>query len=647
MPTVVDSLVVTLGLDPSGFQKGASSARAEVRRTRDETVKAAGEIEHAGAKASEFFNKIRNQAFALFALLAGAGSITSFANSLGKTTAALAEVSRNTGVATTEINALGSAVRGLGGEYSDALGDLQKLSAAQINVIRHGDPRHAGLQQFRLRGLHLDADPTKTLESIFEQAERESRGNNADRHARLTEAGLSESTIRLGMRDPAERARRMEQGRITGRAYAEAAELQLKVNEALEEVRQKLERLGLKVLPYLNDALVWLAKFLEDHQTEIAAVIKVLGPFIPAMIAATATLWLLAGLRALIPGFGRALPAAGAAAAGGAATGAAATGAAAGGSGLAAFASRFYAGVASGVGVGVAFDYIKNHPRLIQGMADNINRQHRRAADGEPAAPSLIGGTWTWNSIKTGLAADAGGIARGLGALGGVGAWMGNAANLGPVSIGGNVQAGANGAIEYFMSKGWTREQAAGIAANLHAESGFNPAAVGDGGLAYGVAQWHPPRQANFRQALGKDIRGSSTTEQYAFVDWELNNTERAAGDRLRKARTAEASGAIVSEFFERPRDTISERTKRGALAERFGAGYRPTAPAGSDVAPTAGGATPAASRGENSRYNSSEMNIGAITIHTAATDSDGIAREMARSLRQYTYVTQANTALG
>src|SRR5260363_90445 len=51
-------------------------------------------------------------------------------------------------------------------------------------------------------------------------------------------------------------------------------------------------------------------------------------------------------------------------------------------------------------------------------------------------------------------------------------------------------------------AQGWTHKQAAGIVANLKIESGLNPKAVGDGGKAYGIAQWHPPRQAEFRRAF-------------------------------------------------------------------------------------------------------------------------------------------------
>lgn len=125
-------------------------------------------------------------------------------------------------------------------------------------------------------------------------------------------------------------------------------------------------------------------------------------------------------------------------------------------------------------------------------------------------------------------------------------------------------------AVAFFVSKGWTLAQAAGIVANLEAESGLRPDAVGDGGRAYGIGQWHPPRQANFAAVMGKDIRGSSFEDQLAFVHAELQGTEKAAGTALAKCSTAAEAGACVSRFYERPADREGEATKRAALATRI-----------------------------------------------------------------------------
>lgn len=104
----------------------------------------------------------------------------------------------------------------------------------------------------------------------------------------------------------------------------------------------------------------------------------------------------------------------------------------------------------------------------------------------------------------------------------------------------------------FFESRGWTKEQAAGIVGNLVVESGLRTDAVGDGGRAYGIAQWHADRQSVFRNQYGKDIRQSTFQEQLDYVDWELRNTEARAGNMLRGATTAEEAAAIVDKNYER-----------------------------------------------------------------------------------------------
>jgi hypothetical protein len=119
------------------------------------------------------------------------------------------------------------------------------------------------------------------------------------------------------------------------------------------------------------------------------------------------------------------------------------------------------------------------------------------------------------------------------------------------------------------MKKGWTREQSAGIAANLWAESGFNHNAVGDSGSAFGLAQWHKDRAQNFKKVFGRPLVGSTKHQQWDFVDWELRNTEKKAGYLLKGATTAKDAGSAMVQF-ERPKDRIGAMFQRGQLARKL-----------------------------------------------------------------------------
>lgn len=126
-------------------------------------------------------------------------------------------------------------------------------------------------------------------------------------------------------------------------------------------------------------------------------------------------------------------------------------------------------------------------------------------------------------------------------------------------SMGEGMTGNAQIAMDYFTSPEggeWTREQAAGIIANLQAESGLNPNAfnpAGGGQGAQGIAQWRGPRITRFVEIYNKPVRNASLQEQLEYVNWELNNTEAAAGRSLRSATTAEEATNIIYRQYERP----------------------------------------------------------------------------------------------
>lgn len=111
--------------------------------------------------------------------------------------------------------------------------------------------------------------------------------------------------------------------------------------------------------------------------------------------------------------------------------------------------------------------------------------------------------------------------------------------------------------IDFFISQGWTPEQAAGIAANIWQESSFRSNGTGDPDkngvpLAYGLGQWHSDRQKLFKDWAKKDIHDSTFDEQMAFIQYELTHSEAKAGHILSATKTAEQAAAVIDEFYER-----------------------------------------------------------------------------------------------
>jgi len=122
-------------------------------------------------------------------------------------------------------------------------------------------------------------------------------------------------------------------------------------------------------------------------------------------------------------------------------------------------------------------------------------------------------------------------------------------------------------ALGFFHSKGFTAAQVAGIVGNLQAESGqgLDPSAVGDGGKAHGIAQWHPDRRRNFERAFGKPFSESTLEDQLEFIWWELNNTERRAMRYLQAADTPERAAYVFDKYYERSSGAHRQKRMRYA----------------------------------------------------------------------------------
>lgn len=98
---------------------------------------------------------------------------------------------------------------------------------------------------------------------------------------------------------------------------------------------------------------------------------------------------------------------------------------------------------------------------------------------------------------------------------------------------------------EFFINKGFTKEQTAGILGNLKQEHGFNTSDEA-GGL--GIAQWLGSRRERLIQ------RGNHLdfNVQLNFIMEELDTTEQYAHQALRATTSVEQSTIAFQNFYER-----------------------------------------------------------------------------------------------
>lgn len=119
-----------------------------------------------------------------------------------------------------------------------------------------------------------------------------------------------------------------------------------------------------------------------------------------------------------------------------------------------------------------------------------------------------------------------------------------------------DLQGNKKRAMEFFQSKGLNAHQAAGIVGNLIVESaGLNTTIKGDGGKAFGLAQWHPDRQKGLKalaQKRGTDISDFDTQLEYVWE--ELNSPKyKLALNGILNSRNAKEATTVFMKHFEKP----------------------------------------------------------------------------------------------
>jgi len=175
-------------------------------------------------------------------------------------------------------------------------------------------------------------------------------------------------------------------------------------------------------------------------------------------------------------------------------------------------------------------------------------------------------------------------------------------------------------AVKFFMSKGYSMSAASTIAATIQHESGWNPAAVGDGGQAKGLIQWHPDRRSAIMTGTGIDVTRADRDQQLEALAWEMDNSRRAGWDpeKFRKMTDISEASAYYTKSFITPRDIAGESMRRAQTAMGIAGSYTP----GGDSVSIGGD-------------RSASVKIDKVDIHTQATDAQGIAAHFAGHMDQ------------
>ncbi|SXD89962.1 lytic transglycosylase domain-containing protein [Klebsiella quasivariicola] len=136
--TVIDALLITLGLDTSDFRKGQKDVSDDLKKQREDAKKTAKEMAEQGKKAASFFSSIKTELLALTGVTVTAGGLISFVKSTTSGLMDLSIQSKALGLSARELDGWSKSAEAAGSSAEKISASLQGVQGA-IQGARVGD----------------------------------------------------------------------------------------------------------------------------------------------------------------------------------------------------------------------------------------------------------------------------------------------------------------------------------------------------------------------------------------------------------------------------------------------------------------------------------------------------------------------------
>ncbi len=637
MPTIIDSLVVQLGLDPANYVKKSK----EIEKSSKQTEKSIKDVTVASRDTTKGFNEAASSAAGFLAVIGGSFALKALVTDFATTNSAIARFSQNIGQSATTVSAWGNAAELVGGSASGLQASMQALSATQSNFVLKGE---TGMIPFFSRmGVALfDAGmKARSADAIYmdlakSMEERIGKGTMSRPQANnyLLQMGIDQGTVNLILGGSKALSEAIKKQKEYNALTAEQAAQAVKLNNSIIELKQNFESFGRVVigeaqpiLDFMNKFADWLNK--SDTSTKnLVLGFGALGTVLTTIGASKIGLALLGRGIGVGAGVGVAEGVGAAVASGGFhgfATGA--TTASSAEAGATVGGGTVIAGTAAAIGAGYAITHRDQwFPEVEAFLRDLHPDTTPRGSASKDTFSADNRGWWkkSWDKIFNKV--------YDLMPMSGHEIHVLAEASSGPVKT----SATKEYMMQYLIGSGKSREEAAAIVANTWSESSGKANITNPNGINYGLAQWGKPRQDDFKKWSGKDIHGSSVDEQLNFLMYELSQGKyKKVGDELGNHATGYGKAAVLARYYENPGNNDAVAAQRGALAQLM-LGV-PGASANSAMAssvPTGAGSS-----------STSTVNIHELKVYSAASDAPGIAADIRQQLHSQ-LVFQAGTGL-
>lgn len=129
--TVIDALLITLGLDTSDFRKGQKDVSDDLKKQREDAKKTAKEMAEQGKKAASFFSSIKTELLALTGVTVTAGGLMSLVKNTTSSLMDLSVQAKALGMTAKELDGVGKAAEAAGSSVEKINAALQGFQSAK------------------------------------------------------------------------------------------------------------------------------------------------------------------------------------------------------------------------------------------------------------------------------------------------------------------------------------------------------------------------------------------------------------------------------------------------------------------------------------------------------------------------------------
>jgi len=267
--TIIDSLLVTLGLDDKPYKKGAAEADRAQKQFKDNSKKTNSEI-------TDQLKAVTRQVALMVVGFESLRGAIGFLAGINNADAALGRLAANTGTNVHELNRWGNAVELVGGDAKEAQSDVANLAQSITQMKAGGEVSPILLLMQRLGVAIFDAEgKTRNLFDILKDAGTRLRQfNRPDAFQLGRGAGISEGSLNLLLQTEEAQKRIFAEAERNNNMNEAAAERAAELQKQWRELLQSARAFGRELLETVTPAAIAFFNALKPAGESLRGILK-------------------------------------------------------------------------------------------------------------------------------------------------------------------------------------------------------------------------------------------------------------------------------------------------------------------------------------------------------------------------------------